>query len=207
MVLRSVNMDLKTAEVPVRFLRDQPGRVSHHKRTGWASPWKAAWTNLRTMFIYGADFFVYKPGILLTCLGLLLTLPLTFGPVEVGPVTFSLYSMLIGMTFTLVGLQGFYAGCLAQMLYDETGSRRRQWLRVFSYNRAVPICAVVFLVGVALSSFLLAKFIRLGLTLDGIGTTEHMAITGLMLMIASFTTFVFVLLFHALALRLGNSAD
>jgi hypothetical protein len=34
-----------------------------------------------------------------------------------------------------------------------------------------------------------------------------MAITGLTLMIASFTTFVFVLLFQALALRLPNNAD
>jgi hypothetical protein len=207
MVLRSVRMKLRTAEVPVRFLRDRPGRVSHHKRTGWTSPWKAAWTNLRAMFVYGADFFVYTPGIVLTGLGLVLTLPLTFGPIDVGPLTFSLYWMLIGMTFTLVGLQGFYAGCLAQMLYDETGTRRRQLLRVFSYNRTVSICAATFLVGLIFSSFLVSKYIRLGLTLDGIGTTEHMAITGLTLMIASFTTFVFVLLSQALALRLEASAE
>jgi glycosyltransferase involved in cell wall biosynthesis len=206
MVLRSVRMKLKTAEVPVRFLRDQPGRVSHHKRTGWTSPWKAGWTNLRAMFVYGADFFIYKPAIFLTCLGLVLTLPLTFGPIEFGPVTFSLYWMLIGMTFTLVGVHGFYAGCLAQMLYDETGARRKQWLRVFSYNRTVGICAATFLAGLVLSSFLVSKYIRLGLTLDGIGATEHMAITGLTLMIGSFTTFVFVLLFQALALRLPNNA-
>jgi glycosyltransferase involved in cell wall biosynthesis len=207
MVLRSVRMQLKTTEVPVRFLRDQPGRVSHHKRTGWTSPWRAAWTNLRAMFVYGADFFVYKPGIVLTGLGLALTLPLTFGPIEIGPVTFSLYWMLIGMTFTLVGLQSFYAGCLAQMLYDETGIHRNQWLRVFRYNRTVGICAATFLTGLVLSSFLVSKYVRLGLTLDGIGATEHMAITGLTLMIAAFTTFVFVLLFQALALRLPNNAS
>jgi glycosyltransferase involved in cell wall biosynthesis len=206
MVLRSVRMRLKTAEVPVRFLRDQPGRVSHHKRSGWTSPWKAAWASLRAMFVYGADFFVYRPGIVLASLGLLLTLPLTFGPIAVGPVTFSLYWMLIGMTLTLVGLQSFYAGCLAQMLYDETGSSRERWLRVFRYNRTLAISATIFLAGLVLSSFLVAKYIRLGLTLDGIGATEHMAITGLMLMIASFTTFVFVLLFQALALRLANDA-
>lgn len=207
MVLRSVRMQLRTAEVSVRFLRDQPGRVSHHKRTGWASPWKAAWTNLRTMFVYGADFFVYKPGILLACLGLVLTLPLTFGPIEIGPLSFSLYWMLIGMTLTLVGLQSFYAGCLAQMLYDETGTSRKRWVGVFRYDRTVGICAATFVAGLVLSSFLVSKYIRLGLTLDGIGATEHMTITGLMLMIASFTTFVFMLLVQALALRLQNNAD
>ena len=43
------------AEVPVTFLNDREGRLSHHKRSGWFSPWQAAWINLRAMFVYGAD--------------------------------------------------------------------------------------------------------------------------------------------------------
>ena len=46
MVVKSVQMELRTAEVPVRFLKDREGRVSHHKRSGWLSPWIAGWTNL-----------------------------------------------------------------------------------------------------------------------------------------------------------------
>ena len=38
MVLKSVHMDLRTTEVPVRFLKDREGRLSHHKRSGWFSP-------------------------------------------------------------------------------------------------------------------------------------------------------------------------
>ena len=75
MVLKSVHMELRTAEVPVRFLKDREGRLSHHKREGWFSPFKAAWINLRAMFVYGADFFLVKPGLVLRSLGLLLTLP------------------------------------------------------------------------------------------------------------------------------------
>ena len=65
MVLKSVHMRLRTAEVPVTFLKDREGRVSHHKRLGWFSPFQAAWINLKAMFIYGADFFLLKPGLLL----------------------------------------------------------------------------------------------------------------------------------------------
>jgi glycosyltransferase involved in cell wall biosynthesis len=61
MVLKSVRMNLRTAEVPVRFLKDAKGRLSHHKRAGWFSPWHAAWINLKAMFVYGADFFLYRP--------------------------------------------------------------------------------------------------------------------------------------------------
>ena len=62
MVLKSVHMNLRTAEVPVRFLKDRDGRLSHHKRAGWFSPWQAAWINLRAMFIYGSDFFLSSRG-------------------------------------------------------------------------------------------------------------------------------------------------
>ena len=34
MVLKSVHMELRTTEVPVTFLKDRDGRVSHHKREG-----------------------------------------------------------------------------------------------------------------------------------------------------------------------------
>src|SRR4030088_1546059 len=93
MVLKSVRMGLRTTEVPVTFYKDRDGRQSHHKRSGWFSPFHAAWINLRAMFIHGAEFFLFKPGIVLFVLGLLLTLPLSFGGITVGPVTFNLYWM------------------------------------------------------------------------------------------------------------------
>jgi glycosyltransferase involved in cell wall biosynthesis len=76
MVLKSVRMELRTTEVPVTFLKDRDGRLSHHKRSGWFSPFSAAWINLRAMFIHGAEFFLLKPGLFFFSLGLIMTLPL-----------------------------------------------------------------------------------------------------------------------------------
>src|SRR4029078_1218171 len=98
MVLKSVHMQLRTEEVPIRFLKDREGRLSHHKRAGWFSPWQAAWINLRAMFVYGANFFLFKPGLILLALGLLLTLPLSFGPLTVGAIPFSLHWSLFGVS-------------------------------------------------------------------------------------------------------------
>ena len=106
MVLKSVRMQLRTTEVPVRFLKDEQGRLSHHKRSGWSSPWQAAWINLKAMFVHGADFFLYRPGLLLLFMGLLLTVPMSLGPVTVGPITFSLHWMLLGLTLCVLGLHG-----------------------------------------------------------------------------------------------------
>src|SRR5580700_9452868 len=112
MVLKSVHMRLSTDEVPIRFLRDRKGRLSHHKRAGWFSPWAAAWINLRAMLVYGADFFLYRPGFVLTALGLALLIPLSFGPITLGPVTFSIHWMLLGLTLATLGLQCIYLGIL-----------------------------------------------------------------------------------------------
>ena len=203
MVLKSVHMRLRTTEVPVAFLKDREGRVSHHKRLGWLSPYQAAWINLRAMFIYGAEFFVYRPGVALFALGLVITLPLSVGPISLGPLHLSLYTMLLGMTLTVVGLQSFFFGCLAQVLHDYTGRARRRWLRLFPYSRTVLLCAVAFLGGVVLCALLVGQWVSNGLALRA-DRTLYSAVIGLMLIIVSFMTFTFTLLLHAAALRSGS---
>ena len=198
MVLKSVRMELRTAEVPVRFLKDQEGRFSHHKRTGWFSPWHAAWINLRAMFIYGADFFLFRPGLLLLALGLLLTLPMTFGPVSVGPITFSLYWMLLGLSLAVLGLHGFYMGALARIFFDYGGRITQRWLRLYSYTRSVVLSVLAITAGVTLAAPLLAQYLRSGLRLPGsIAPASHMAVTGLLLVMAGAMNFTFTLALHA----------
>jgi glycosyltransferase involved in cell wall biosynthesis len=202
MVLKSVRMRLKTAEVPVRFLKDRDGRLSHHKRSGWFSPWHAAWINLRAMFIYGSDFFVFRPGIVMLAIGLALTLPLSFGPIAVGPITFSLYWMLLGLTLSILGLQSFYLGCLAQVLCDYTGTARRRWLNVFRYTRSVLTSVALCALGVVLLSFLVRRYVAFGFTLAGSQNPyDHLAVTGLLLIVAGFLNFVFTLVLHAASVQ------
>ena len=180
--------------------------MSHHKRLGWLSPYQAAWINLRAMFVHGAEFFVYRPGIVMLALVLLITLPLGVGPITLGTLHLSLYTMLLGMTLTLVGLQNFFFGCLAQVLHDYTGWARRRWLRVFPYSRTVLLCAVAFAGGVALGCLLLAQWVSNGLALRA-DRILYTSVIGLMLIIMSFMTFSFTLLLHAAALRATSIYD
>ena len=208
MVLKSVRMRLKIDEVPVRFFKDKAGRESHMKRDGWLSPWKAGWINLRAMLVNGADFFAMRPGAALFLIGLCLTVPFTFGPVTLGPITFSLFWMLLGMSCTIVGLQSFYMGCIARLLYDFTGETRRYWLGVFAYNRSICLSALLVLVGGLLLLPLLYVYWQLNLRLPTqIGTVHHMAITGLLCITLGFMNFVFTLVFHAVAVALPVDQD
>ena len=202
MVLKSVHMGLRTEEVPIRFLKDREGRLSHHKRSGWFSPWHAAWINLRAMFVYGADFFLFKPGILLLVIGSLLTFPLSFGPLTLGPVTLSLHWMLLGMSLALLGLQSIYMGILSQVFFDYSGAVTAKWFRRFQYTRSVVLSGVAFLIGMACEVWLIRLYWQLGLRLPQM-PEEHpanfLAFTGLMLMIAGFMSFTFTLILHATA--------
>jgi glycosyltransferase involved in cell wall biosynthesis len=197
MVLKSVQMELRTAEVPVIFFKDRQGRLSHHKRAGWFSPWQAAWINLRAMFIYGSDFFVFKPGIVLALLGLLLTLPVSFGDLHLGSVTLSLNWQFLGLALFVVGLQAFFLGCIAQVLFDYTGGRRKRWLAVFPYTRTVLIAMLLVLAGIGLGIPLAVAYVGNGLALTSANfVQDHLAVTGLAAAIAGAQLFVFVLLLH-----------
>jgi glycosyltransferase involved in cell wall biosynthesis len=197
MILKSVHMQLRTAEVPVSFLKDREGRLSHHKRSGWLSPWSAAWNNLRAMFVYGSQFFVFKPGLVLIALGLLLTLPLSFGDLDLGAIQLSLNSQFLGVAMLTVGGQAFSLGCVAQVLFDYTGRYRERWLRVFPYTRTVLTAFGLVVLGVALAIPLVVSYIANDLALERPDTVQnHLAVTGLAAVISGAQLFVFTLLLH-----------
>ncbi|WP_199182790.1 glycosyltransferase family 2 protein [Mycobacterium sp. 4858] len=208
MVLKSVRMGLKTVEVPVNFLKDRDGRLSHHKRSGWFSPFHAAWINLRAMFVHGAEFFLFKPGFVMLVLGLLLTLPLSFGPITIGPVTLSLYAMFVGTALSVIGLQSIYFGCLAHVFLDYTDRNRERLRRLFDYTKVVLVSAVLFMVGFALDVGLVVHYVNNSFRLPNPqATINHLAITGLLFMALGFSTFCFTLLLHATRVRYGARDD
>lgn len=197
MVLKSVHMELRTAEVPVTFLKDREGRLSHHKRSGWFSPFSAAWINLRAMFVYGSDFFVFKPGIALVALGLLLTVPLSFGDVDVGAFSLSLHWQFVGVAVLAVGVQAFFLGTIAQVLFDYTGRHTRKWLRAFPYTRTVLASFGLAALGIALAVPLIVTYLQNDLALERADTFEnHLAVTGLAAVIVAAQTFVSTLVLH-----------
>jgi glycosyltransferase involved in cell wall biosynthesis len=204
MVLKSVRMDLKTVEVPITLLKDREGRLSHHKRTGWFSPFYAAWINLRAMFVHGAEFFLFKPGVVMLALGLLLTLPLSFGPITIGRAELSLNTMFIGTLLSVIGLQSIYFGYLARVFLDYTDRRRERLQRIFRYTKTVFVSVVLFAVGFALDVAFVVFYVRNSFSLpERPATINHLAITGLLLMAIGFSTFCFTLLLHATQVHYG----
>ena len=184
----------------MHFRKDREGRLSHHKRAGWLSPWAVGWTSLKTMFIYGTDFVLIRPGLLLLFAGLLLTLPLVPGPMTIGPFTLSLSWMLLGLVLSVLGLHGFYMGSLARLFFDYSGEATRRLLALFSYTRSVAVSAAAGICGAALALPLIREYLHSGnpqaiKTLSSI----HLAVAGLLFLVAGLMNFTFTLAIHAAA--------
>jgi glycosyltransferase involved in cell wall biosynthesis len=191
MVLKAARLNLATAEVPIKFYKDRKGRVSHHLRVGWLSPWIAGWLNLKVMLVYAADSFLLKPGIILMAIGLLFSFALAAGPVRVGNIGFSLYWMLFGVTCTTLGYSSIQIGILARVIHGLGPRVVRRVQRFVTYNRGMMVTAGLVAAGVMLAGTFLYRYLMHGLRLEAI---SHPAILGLLLIILGFQTFCFTLL-------------
>jgi glycosyltransferase involved in cell wall biosynthesis len=202
MVLKSVHMGLKTAEVPIHFLKDPEGRLSHMKRRGWLEPWRAGWMNLRAMLVHGVNFFLLKPGAVLLALGLLFLIPLAFGPLTIGPVSVSLNTMLLAMAAATLGLSMIYFGGIAAILFDYSDTVRPRLVRLLPYNATFVGCLLVAAAGVLATVPLIRTFAANRFVLPTLGIETHWAVLGLWLIIAAFETFIFALMVRALGIAL-----
>jgi glycosyltransferase involved in cell wall biosynthesis len=208
MVLKSVHANLKSSEVPIHFLKDMNGRESHMVRGGWREPWRAGWMNLRAMFMFGADFFLFVPGIALLTVGLLGLAALCAGPVNIGAYTLSVNSMLLALVTAIQGLNMLLLAAVARCLYDGDGRRRQQLLRFFAFDRTVVLCAIMIVAGLALLFPFVMTFVSAGFTYDAhaMTTLNHVAIVGLFLSVSGVFIFVSMLLMHAVNLYQTNRA-
>ena len=129
MVLKSVCLRLKTVEVPVRFLKEPEGRLSHMKRNGWLEPWRAGWINLKAMFLYGTDFFLLRP---VWCFwrGLAALLARDFGPGGCRPLRPLDELDDAGADAGGSGAAKLLSGLIVQVLYNYSPRATARWLRL-----------------------------------------------------------------------------
>ncbi len=191
MVLKAARLGLRIAEVPVKFYKDRDGRLSHHRREGWLSPWIAGWLNLKVMLVYSPDTFLLAPGFLLMLLGLLLSVSLSFGPLVVGGVGFELHWMLLGITCATLGYSCIQIGIVARIMHGlRTGIAGpvQRWL---AYDRGMITAGICVVTGLLLVGRLGWHYVQGGMRLTQI---SYSSIFGLLLIVLGCQTFGFTLL-------------
>jgi len=191
MVLKAARLKLASAEVPIKFYKDREGRLSHHLRVGWRSPWLAGWVKLKVMLVYAADSFLLKAGAVLLVIGLVLSLALAAGPVRIGRIGFSLYWMLLGVTCATLGYSSIQIGVLARIMHGLKPRFVDRLQKIITYDRGMIASAGLSVAGLVLLGNLTYHYLKRGLQLEAI---SHPAILGLLLIILGFQTFGFTLL-------------
>ncbi len=204
MVLKASRYKLKISEVPIRFYKDREGRLSHLKRSGWTTPWKAGWINLRIMLLYGADFFLLTPGFLLFIFGFLFTTSLVGGEYSIGEVYFNLHWMLLGLTLTTLGYSAIQLGVISRIYNHFDHVITDSIKRMVTYDRGVITGMALFACGLLLNVNLTILYIREGLRLANI---YYPGVFGLLLMILGFQTFTFTLILQMILRNDKNAND
>jgi glycosyltransferase involved in cell wall biosynthesis len=190
MVLKASRTGLKISEVPVKFYKDRDGRMSHHRRAGFWSPWYAGWINLKVMLVYSPDSFILKPGIILALIGMCIAALSAPGSFSIGRIGFGSNMLLAGGTLTVLGYSLFQTAILARRIHGLRNGIERVVLQKLTYDNGMLLAAIFALVGFVLSAVFAIDYVRHGYEVD----SSSFGILGLIFIIISAQTFAFTLL-------------
>ena len=99
MVVKATLAGLRITEVPTTLSPDGRDRPPHLRS------WRDGWRHLRFLLVHSPAWLFMFPGLLLMALGLGLAVPLTFGPLPLGPITLDVHTLLYGVVIAGVGFQ------------------------------------------------------------------------------------------------------
>jgi glycosyltransferase involved in cell wall biosynthesis len=121
MIVSARNLNARIAEIPINFLKEPKGRISHHKRDGWLSPFKAGWSTLRVVASYSLSRIFMKPGIILSFSAMLVNLLIAVSPMfflerfKVG-----LFAQSVLLVIAIVGGFSYALGGISQYVYSPS---------------------------------------------------------------------------------------
>jgi glycosyltransferase involved in cell wall biosynthesis len=195
MIIKAVRLRLSIGEVPVHFFKDRKGRLSHHLRSGWLSPWKAGWSNMRAMFTFAPDLLFVPAGILLFYLGFGGSTLLLGGPVQTPWFVFTLNSLLFSVALSMLGFSLFSGGWVVKLYFNFDPEITRRFYERWTYNRLMAISGILLILGLIPTISLIWQWIAGGFSLHSFAFSN---VYGLQLIMLSAQLFSFTLMVQAL---------
>jgi glycosyltransferase involved in cell wall biosynthesis len=106
MVIKAALHRVWMTEVPVTLHPDRRDRSPHLNR------WSDGWRHLEFMLLHAPDQLLFFPGLVGVALGLLLAIPVSFGPRHVFGRVFDFHYLFYGGALVMVGIQGVMGAIL-----------------------------------------------------------------------------------------------
>jgi glycosyltransferase involved in cell wall biosynthesis len=188
MVIKAGLLKLKTAEVPIHFYKDKKGRVSHHKRIGWFSPWQAGWINLKIMLLYAPNFIFFIPGFFALIAGIAIVTASSLGLIQ----NFRFHFSLLGFALITIGYLTVQLGVISKRFSDLSKYYQDRLTlfmsKKFNYDRGMIFGIVLVGLGLILDLFLFYHWYKSRFTLESISVY---GVIGLILITLGFQTIFF----------------
>lgn len=102
MVVKATMYGLKMAEVPTTLSPDGRSRAPHLRS------FRDGWRHLKFLLLHSPNWLFLYPGIVFCIIGLIMTVALMFGPVQIGKVAFDIHTMLYGSAMIMIGANMFF---------------------------------------------------------------------------------------------------
>ena len=166
MVIKAVLADLSIAEIPITLWPD--GRSWRpHLRT-----WRDGWRHLRFMPLYSPNWLFIIPGIAFLGLGIIMSLALVGGPLDIGRLRFDIHYMALGSLLALIGFQVVTLGLYAKVYavtehFGDKGRILELILKYFNLERGILVGSLIFLVGLGINLYILFIWLTSNFTLGG----------------------------------------
>ena len=206
MIVKAEKIGLRTTEVPIHFYKDQKGRLSHIKRSGWTQPWSNGWHTLKIILTYGSSRVIQPISLVLSSVAILVLCALSAGPVTVLGVTLTLHTLLLASTLLVLGVSLWGISILSICINDRIGDDIDFWASTFQFTRSMVVSTVLFLTGLLLCFVFLVQYISSGYVItEGSARISHLSVIGLTLISLSVLFASFVILLQALTDRIHVS--
>lgn len=177
MVIKAIKTDLKIKEIPITYYPRKGESKLNSFRDGWR--------HLRFMLMLSPTYLFLIPGILLFLLGLVGTVALLPGPLQIGSRAYDIHVMVLACLLCLLGYQVLLLGLSARSLSVTRGFSNGDPLiqcvyRHFTLEKGLLLGCVIFAVG-----FLIDGWIAYGWVKSGFGELQKVrpALFALLLMI------------------------
>ena len=159
MVINATKSNLKIAEVP----------ITYHPRKGESklNSFRDGWRHLRFMLMLSPTYLFLIPGILLFILGLVGTVALLPGPLQIGNRSYDIHVMVLACLLCLLGYQILLLGLYARTLSVTRGFSNSDALIRFTYQhftleKGLLLGLLTFLVGFLTDSWIVYQWVTNG---------------------------------------------
>jgi hypothetical protein len=143
------------------------------------------------MLTFSPDSFMMKPGIFFIILGLIASVVLPAFKIAIGPIFFSTYTLLFGISSIIFGFSLLQVAIIARLAHGLRSGIENFTLRYLTYERGVITGIFLATVGMILDALFLNSYLDNNFT---VLNYKYSAIYGLMLIILGAQIFSFTLL-------------